>query len=83
MNGYRIRRAILKKISPRAFDHPLLAQLDAHQERIANDPEIQRRRAASLKEERKAMLVYFAIAAAIVSPAIWWIGARLVPALFF
>ena len=27
--------------------------------------------------------VPFAIAAVIVSPAIWWIGARLVPALFF
>lgn len=72
MNGYRIRRAILLKIHPEARDYDWLKKLDAHQARMANDPEIQCRRAASRKQERRDLMLNFGVTAALLLPLAYW-----------
>lgn len=81
MNSYRIKSAFLTKIAPHAVNQQLVARLDAHQRRIATDPEIRRIHEASRREQRLTSLLHLAIAAAIVGPVAWWISTQLLPAL--
>lgn len=46
---YKIKKALLQKINPDACSDPIFKALDAHQERMANDPAIRQRRAESWK----------------------------------
>lgn len=52
---YKMRKALLQKINPAACSDPIFKDLDAHQERMANDPAIRQRRAESWKAMLRSM----------------------------
>lgn len=77
MNGYRIRRTLLLTIHHDARAYDWLEKLDAHQARMANNPEVQRRRAASRKEQRRSLLRCIGISAVLLLPLAYWVAPTL------
>jgi len=66
----KIRLAIVRHSDPAAMDRPLIKKLVEHEERMDNNPIIQARRVASLREMRRAFLPW--IVFGIVLQGIGW-----------